>query len=446
MWRQFLFLLTLGVSLGAKLSDLVTNLPGLPDTPNFAIYSGYLSIPNSNGKMLHYIMVESQNNPSTDPLILWLNGGPGCSSMDGLFYEHGPYIFPATSTTLVRNQHAWNTNATVIYIDSPAGVGFSVLGAAANNQTNDLITAHDTLQALLQFFVEFPEYRKNDFYVSGESYAGIYVPTLVYNILMHNTYTPYQSINLVGMMVGNGCTDWNVDTTPAFVEMAWSHILLGGSWYTKLPYDCENWDNFNGEACDNDIDYTVGTLLQNVNVYDIYGECIQHTGETHFEDNQGKLRFLRDSGMLGIIPPCAAWVGTYTYLRNAQVLNALHINTTLSNPWSLCSTIDYQSDYLHGSIYTYPYIIRSGIKILVYSGDTDGAVPTIGTRQWINSLNLGYQQQYSQWYVDDQVAGWYEIYNGLTFVTVRGAGHMVPEFKPAQAHHMLLAFLNNQKP
>lgn len=447
MWRQIFFLLSIGLVFSARISDRVINLPGLPDTPNFAMYSGYLNIPNSNGKSLHYVLVESQNDPSTDPLILWLNGGPGCSSMDGLFYEHGPYIFPPDSNVLVRNQYAWNTNASVIYLEAPAGVGFSVMGDSSNNQTNDEITAHDNVQALLQFFQGFPEYRHNDFYISGESYAGIYVPTFAYNVLMHNLYSPYDDINLVGIMVGNGCTDWTVDTNPAFMKMAYSHVLVAGDIGQQLVNACDNFNEFNNYDCQNVTDEINYVLFNNLNIYDLYGTCYYHPNSQYdsFNDNQGKLRFLKDSGKLGLIPPCGAWYGIYSYLKNPAVRQALNIPTTVQQ-WELCNNIDYTSDYLHGSLYTYNYIIRSKIRVLIYSGDTDGAVPTIGTREWINKLNLGYQKMYTQWYVNDQVAGFYENYNGLTLVTVKGAGHMVPQFKPPQAHHMLLAFLTNQDP
>jgi len=194
------------------------------------------------------------------------------------------------------------------------------------------------------------------------------------------------------------------------------------------------------------MDEIQGVLMNNLNIYDLYGDCYYHGNQPQtFEDNQGRLKFLRDSGNLELIPPCGAWLGAYEYLRNATVRKALNIPTTVQ-PWMLCTNMDYVSDYLHGSLYTYGYLIRSGLRILIYSGDTDGAVPTIGTREWINSLNLGYQQTYTQWYVDDQVAGYYEMYNGLTLVTIKGAGHMVPQFKPAQAHHFFYAFLNNVKP
>lgn len=236
------FILLFGISSSAPLSDLVKLQPGLPDIPNFDTYSGYLDIPNSNGKSLHYVLVQSQNSPATDPLVLWLNGGPGCSSLDGFIYEHGPYVFPDEGTSLFRNQYSWNTNASVLYLEAPAGVGFSIMGDLVNNSTDDEITAHDNLQAILQFFRKFPEFQDHDFYITGESYAGIYVPTLAYNVLMYNSYSPYNDINLKGFAVGNGACDWNYDTTPAYMKMLWTHAMIGYDMYDRLVQDCNNFN------------------------------------------------------------------------------------------------------------------------------------------------------------------------------------------------------------
>ena len=87
--------------------------------------------------------------------------------------------------------------------------------------------------------------------------------------------------------------------------------------------------------------------------------------------------------------------------------------------------------------------MEAGLRIMIYSGDVDGSVPFIGTRKWIKLLNMEMKQDHTQWYLDDQVAGWFEVYSGLTFVTVRGAGHMVPQYKPPQALKMINSFLFN---
>lgn len=80
---------------------------------------------------------------------------------------------------------------------------------------------------------------------------------------------------------------------------------------------------------------------------------------------------------------------------------------------------------------------------MIYSGDVDGSVPFIGTRKWIANLDMVMLQDHKQWYYNDQVAGWFEVYSGLTFVTVRGAGHMVPQYKPPQALKMINSLLHN---
>lgn len=439
MWLLFL----VNLANAANLNDLVTNLPGLPDVPNFDIYSGYLDIPNSLGKSLHYVFVESQNNPTTDPLLLWLNGGPGCSSMDGFVYEHGPYVFSGNGTTLERNIYSWNTNASVIYLETPAGVGFSILGDKSNNYTTDQITAHDNLLAILQWFKQFSEYRGHEFFISGESYAGIYIPTLAYQIAMYNSYTPYSPINLVGMAVGNGVTDYTVDTDPAFMQMAWTHALIDIPVYEQLLENCDQMRVFTSAACQETMGY-VYSLFENLNIYDLYGVCYYHDNERDFIDNQRRFRFLLESSsLLKLIPPCASWQGAYSFFYNATVREALHIPDTVPG-WEFCVNMDYVSDTVHGSLFTYPYLINYGLKILIYSGDTDGAVPFIGTRQWIKSLQLPVLTPYHSWYYDEQVAGYAIEYRGLTFITVKGAGHIVPQLKRPQAHYMINTFLQGK--
>ena len=440
-------LILVGLASAAILDDLVTSLPGVPVVPNFDIYSGYLDIPNSKGKSLHYVFVESQNNPTTDPVLLWLNGGPGCSSMDGFFYEHGPFIFAdGNSTTLTVNPYSWNTNASVIYLESPAGVGFSLLGDVSNNYTTDQITAHDNLMALLQFFKGFFEYRGNDFYISGESYAGIYVPTLALQIVNYNSYTPYAPINLQGIAVGNGCTDWTVDTTPAFMHMLWTYGMIDVAWHTQLMDNCDNMNDFSSDACQAVCNQIGNNVVGQVNIYDLYGDCYQGPSvEEDWKTNQGRLKFLQYTNPgLAEVPPCIGWTGIYSYLKSKVVRQALNIPPN-ANAWDFCANLDYHSDTDHGSFYAYPSLINAGLNIMIYSGDVDGAVPTIGTRMWIRKMNLAILEPYRSWFVNEQVAGYTIGYSGLRLVTVKGAGHMVPQWKPAQAHHMLLSWLQGSR-
>ena len=137
------------------------------------IYSGYLQI-SWPDKKFHYMYAErynslwrSQHDPANDPFILWLNGGPGCSSMLGFLYENGPFIFTQNTTNLTINPHSWNQYANVMYLESPASVGFSTYGSDYDLQYNDTTTAEDNLKALQLFFLKFPSLKRSDFYITG---------------------------------------------------------------------------------------------------------------------------------------------------------------------------------------------------------------------------------------------------------------------------------------
>lgn len=153
------------------------------------------------------MLFKSQSGHDSDPVILWLNGGPGCSSMIGMVSENGPFIFPPQSNKMVINNYAWNLNAHVIYLESPAGVGFSK-GKRESLVASDSSVAQDNYNAMVKFFEKFPELKDNDFYIAGESYAGIYIPRLAQEIILNNQQESAQDrkMNLKGVLIGNGCT------------------------------------------------------------------------------------------------------------------------------------------------------------------------------------------------------------------------------------------------
>ncbi|KAL7228133.1 hypothetical protein ACSBR2_006952 [Camellia fascicularis] len=148
----------------------------------------YVSIDGNLAKQLFYYFVESERKPSNDPVVLWLNGEPGCSSFDGFVYEHGPFNYEAGKQhgelpILHLNPYSWSKVSNIIYLDSPAGVGSSYSENMTFYSTGDLQTASETNIFLLKWFNLFPEFLSNPFYSAGESYGGIYVPTLASEIV-----------------------------------------------------------------------------------------------------------------------------------------------------------------------------------------------------------------------------------------------------------------------
>ena len=168
--------LLLGFARAAPKAERVQALPDCGPLPS-AWYSGYLTV--SETKALHYVYVESLSNVTGDPVLIWLNGGPGCSSLLGAFSENGPFIFDDGENVIKPNPFSWNERANMLYIESPAHIGFSIGGP--NDWTyNDNSQSIDLFAALQDFYVKFPERLSNPLWISGESYAGIYGPFLAF--------------------------------------------------------------------------------------------------------------------------------------------------------------------------------------------------------------------------------------------------------------------------
>jgi carboxypeptidase C (cathepsin A) len=426
-------LISAQIAFSMPASHLVTNLPGVPSY-SFQIYSGYLQIPNSGGKELHYMFYTSQNSPANDPVVLWLNGGPGCSSMEGAFMENGPFIFSETNNTMFTNPYSWNRIANMLYLEAPAGVGYSMMGNINNNSTNDTQTAADNLQALLAWYALFPEFVKNSFYIAGESYSGVYVPYLATYVLQYNSQSPSSLIPIKGILVGNPVTDWNVDADSAWPAFLYWHQIIDDSIYVP-------WVNLNcsllwtsSPSCD-PLAQSMYDLFTGINYYDIYRECIpvQPMYENH------KRRWMTEN--LQGIDNCVPDNALILYMNNPKVRNALHINTTLG-AWSECADLNYFMN-MSGSYFLYPNLINTPNFIInIYSGDTDSSVPTEGTRAWINNLGLTTNVAWAEWYLNKQVAGMYTRYGtNFRFNTIRGAGHMCIQWLPAQGFTMFQSFL-----
>lgn len=134
--------------------------------------------------------------PDNDkPLILWLQGGPGCSDGTGNYQEIGPFNIINNNNVLTPNlqQITWNDKYNLVFVDNPVGVGYSVSG---NERPNNAIDTVKYLQVfLIRFFQIYPSLYKNDFYIFGESFGGHYIPALASLIVQNNTQN---GINLKG--------------------------------------------------------------------------------------------------------------------------------------------------------------------------------------------------------------------------------------------------------
>lgn len=157
---------------------------------------------------------ESRTAPATAPLVLWLNGGPGCSSSTGLFIELGPCsIYKEGSTVNTSyNPHSWNNHFNIIFLDQPVNVGYSY-GDDGTTVSNTPAAGKDVYAFLELFLNRFPEYSTQPFHIAAESYGGIYAPnfaSVIYKANKDLALAPnprVKHINLASVMLGNGLTD-----------------------------------------------------------------------------------------------------------------------------------------------------------------------------------------------------------------------------------------------
>ncbi|GAA6235362.1 lysosomal protective protein, partial [Lates japonicus] len=461
----FLFLLSAD---SAPTADEVTYLPGLQKQPSFRHYSGYLSV--ADGKHLHYWFVESQNDPASDPVVLWLNGGPGCSSLDGLLTEHGPFLIQDDGVTLQYNPYSWNKIANMLYLESPAGVGFSY-SDDRNYVTNDTEVSMNNYLALKEFFHLFPEFSKNELFLTGESYGGIYIPTLAERVMED------ASLNLQGVAVGNGMSSYEMNDN-SLVYFAYYHGLLGSRLWTRLQtFCCRNgtcnfYNNQDQNCSDSVSEVQVIVYSSGLNMYNLYASCPGGVSQRVSVDLGGrriikkgnsfihhpwtqlwnqKLRGLASLHLsVRLDPPCTNSTPSSLYLNNPYVRAALHISPKALE-WVICSSevnLNYGRLYMDVRKQYLKLLSALKYRVLVYNGDVDMACNFMGDEWFVESLHQQVEVQRRPWLYNDedgrQVGGFVKDFDNIAFLTVKGSGHMVPSDKPIAAFTMFTRFIKRQ--
>lgn len=419
--------------------DRIVTLPGQP-TVTFEQYSGYVTVNEEDGRALFYWLTEATEDPTSKPLLLWLNGGPGCSSIAyGASEEIGPFRIHKNGTGLYLNQYSWNKAANILFLESPAGVGFSYTNTSSNLlNIGDNKTAEDSYTFLVNWFERFPKYKFRDFYIAGESYAGHYVPQLAKLVHERNNGSS-KSISLKGFMVGNAVTD-NLNDNLGTVDYWWTHAIISDQLHRSILRYCDFSTVNTSTACSQMIE-AVSKETGHIDPYNIYmPSCSNPLGKRQFQFKNSLLR--RISGY----DPCIE-NNAEVYFNRPDVQKAFHANKTGMNyPWTACSSVLIHNwqDSAVSVLPIYRELIDSGLRIWVFSGDVDSVVPVTATRYSLAQLRLPVKIQWYPWYHEQQVGGWTEIYEGLTFATVRGAGHEVPLFQPGRAFTLVQSFLEGQ--
>ncbi|KAK2358428.1 serine carboxypeptidase [Trifolium repens] len=381
-------------------------------------YHSYITVNEEHGRALFYWFFEAQSEPSNKPLLLWLNGGPGCSSIGfGAAVEIGPLLVTKNGQGLLFNKHSWNQEANLLFVESPFGVGFSYTNTSSDlTNLEDHFVAEDSYNFLVNWLQRFPHLKSRDFFIAGESYAGRYIPQLAEVIFDRNKdKNKYSFINLKGFIVGNPETNDYYDYK-GMVEYAWSHAVISDQHYEKAKQVC-------------DFKYQWSTCRLN------------STSTVTNNDTQSLIKVKNDNRMriLGGYDPCFTNYAE-EYFNRVDVQSSFHANKIA---WRGCNQSIFKAYIVNvfSVLPIYTKLIKGGLKIWIYSGDADGRVPAIGTRYCVEALGLPLKSTWRPWYHHNQVGGRIVEYEGLTYVTIRGAGHMVPLNKPAEALSLIHSFL-----
>ena len=465
----------------APKEDKVHSLPDY-GIPAKSMYSGFLDA--TEGTYLHYWFAEG---PSPEaPVVLWLNGGPGSSSILGFLQEMGPILMNNTGG-IMNNPYAWTNRAHLIALESPAGVGYSYCPTYPICDNTDTSTAKDARRALQDFFKKFPELAKNEFFITGESYAGVYVPTLAQEILQNAP-----DIRLVGIAAGDPCTD--TDFQKESMNMLWyahKHGLVPDDDFDFLWNKCGDsvrqstkkfitkgrWIRENGRWADELLadasapPSTECTLAQRKYLLTTSKGIAQGWDGAYINE----LDFYADAAALDWDLPGTLNYFQSQYLRRDDVKKALHVESapSASHPWpGPPDGWTYTSEY--NACNDRPSINESMVDIYrriapklekgayVFNGDTDPCVSYEGTRNAIEAVGFPVLEggAYRPWFYNKtattfelltekpnlfgptldvhpggaQFGGQIVNYeNGLSFLTVHGSGHMVPQFQPQAA-------------
>jgi len=411
-------------------SSLSYNQPTLCD-PNVKQYSGYFSA--GSNKEYFYWFFESRTSPSTDPLIMWLTGGPGCSSIMACLVENGPCsVNEAGDDTILRNT-SWNTNANIMWVDQPPGTGFST----GSKDTNEEEVATDMYSFLQNFILAFPDYFKNGFYVFGESYAGHYVPAITHKIYEENLAKTGTNIPLKAFAIGNGLTD-------PYIQFAY---------YAQMAYDSGTAPSVISKTTYNFMTNAIPTCQSDIlhcndvdtttNCDDAYTYCTTHELDpvTSTGINPYDLRVECGSSSL-----CYNFTNVDTWLNNETVQAALGV----SKKWEECNNLVnkmFESDWMVDYQTKLPPMLENGIRGLIYAGDQDFICNWLGNQAWSLALNWTHTADFNKaavndWTPDGTWRGKIRTSNGFTFLQVFEAGHMVPMNQPQSAWLMVKEYLS----
>lgn len=416
---------------------LVKDLPGLKE--DITSYAGLIPADSQTGGKIFYWMVECAKNPETAPVMIWLNGGPGCSSMDGLFLELGPFRIDGNSVHI--NPHSWHNVANIIFVDQPVGTGFSYTrGKTGYARSDDMVNGH-----FYSFLVNFFKVHSNlmvdskktrPIYFAGESHAGHYIPNMISHILAKNRDASTAIIfDVLGAALGDPWFDPKNQYDATDLAHSLSLISNGQKNYLLDQRNrCQmmlRTGKLSQSICykllDDVIDASTTKGMPKVLMYDAR-KYVHSTNE---------------------FPPGKRDVENY--MNKVEVKRAIHVE---ESPQRFMECADPPFDALahqdgKGATEELATVLNAGVRVLVYSGQYDLICNHIGTETALRELNWEGKEQWGiakpgAWLVDQVPVGYARSHRNLQSLVILNAGHMVPMDQPAISLEMIKRFISGR--
>nr|POE78434.1 carboxypeptidase s1 [Quercus suber] len=404
----------------AKL-DFVTNSGVCETTAGVNQYSGYLDV--GSGLHMFFWFFEARNNPTTAPLATWFNGGPGCSSMIGLFQENGPCQFYNGASTPSLNKYSFNEYANMLYIDQPVGTGFSYGDSGTPNVAGTVAAAPYVWTLLQAFFKQFPQYESRDFGIFTESYGGHFGSefasyTESQNSKIASGSVSGEKINLVALGINNGWYD-PVIQYQAYIDYAYNNSY---NYNTQMANRCKPalqkctslTSTSQTSSCENAEStcyrYIEGSII-NAQDFDVY-DVREPSNDPY---------------------PPTAYVN---YINSASIRSKIGAKVSYSE----CSDAVFNNfenfgDDSRSTLSTMLGDVKSNIQILMWAGDADFICNYLGNYNVAQQVApTGFNSKALQSYtVNGKAAGLFKTQNNFSWLQVYGAGHEVPYYTPAVA-------------
>ncbi|XP_021317674.1 serine carboxypeptidase-like 18 [Sorghum bicolor] len=368
---------------------VVRELPGFDGPLPFFLETGYVEVDESNGVQLFYYFVQSERDPASDPLLLWLQGGPGCSGLSGLVYEIGPLLFDVQYTAngyeggvprLLYRPETWTKVSNIIFVDSPVGAGFSYASTEEGFKSSDTIAIKQLVIFLKKWLDQHPQFMSNPLYIGGESYCGIIIPALTLEIdkLIRKASGESLPFNLKGYIAGNPMTDKKFDTDGK-IKFFHGMGLISDELYELAKVNCRgSYDPPANHQCAKYIE-SINYCTKDINVFHILEPSCK-TLWRNVTEKAEMHRLMLESDGVGV---------------------PLHFK---------CRHDSYQLLY----IWTNDETVRKNL----------------GIRQKITQQG-SQQDLYTRSYATN-----------LTYATVKGAGHTAPEYKPKECLAMFARWIS----